>query len=205
MEKIRLKDFNSIEEIHEKGFYIADQGRIFSEESKKEKAKDFSRFIATEHFSETAEWLNSITESGWNKLFECLKLLENEHKKNIKTIQDLQGANMYADCSGVLEAIKYLQQSLNHIGFMLLAGGAIADNVATITAIQNRAKRKPHKNLDIDQSRKLAIEIWGKSKSIALLDVAYEIKQKINTRKGVGTIQEWIRDLNPNAKKKKSK
>ncbi|WP_424406849.1 hypothetical protein [Pasteurella sp. PK-2025] len=70
-------------------------------------------------------------------------------------------------------------------------------------AKQNRAKRKPQIDPNIEEARNKAKEIWDKHKSNALLDVACQIKQELNIRKSAGTIQEWIRDLNPNAKKKK--
>ncbi len=76
-------------------------------------------------------------------------------------------------------------------------------NKATIIAKRSRAKRKYPPNPNIEKAREMAIEIWSKRRSLALLDTAYEIKNKLKLREASTTIQEWIRDLNPNAKSKK--
>ncbi|MFK3618701.1 hypothetical protein RF161_02680 [Pasteurella multocida] len=71
----------------------------------------------------------------------------------------------------------------------------------SIVAKQNRAKRKPKENENIEPARNLAKEIWAKHSKLQLLDTAYEIKNKLKIRDSVSLIQNWIRDLNPNRKK----
>lgn len=198
------KKNRTLEDIHNANQYISNQGIIFSEHSKNNCLSKLADMIASENFQETVDWLNSITESKWNRLFESLKLLENEHKKNMQNITDLLGADKCVDASGALEAIAYLQKSLNSIGFMLLTGGAIAKNMQRMVAKQNRAKRKQQEDPNIEKARNRAKEIWAEYGSSSLLDTAYKIKDELNIRKSVGTVQEWIRDLNPNAKKKKT-
>lgn len=195
------KKFSSLEDIYSEGKYILNQGIIFSEDSKEGALLDLANTIAGENFQETVDWLNSVTETKWNKLYESLSLLETEHKKNINTITNLLGVDKCIDNSGALEAIAYLQQSLNHIGYMLLAGGAIAKHLQTISAKQIRAKRNEQPNPNIEKARKVAIEIWEREGCKALLDTAYDIKNTLKLKEASTTIQEWIRDLNPNKKK----
>lgn len=73
----------------------------------------------------------------------------------------------------------------------------------SIVAKANRAKRGSQENPDIEKARDRAKEIWAEHSKTPLLDTAYKIKEELNIKKSVGTVQEWIRDLNPNAKKKK--
>ncbi|WP_455647992.1 hypothetical protein, partial [Lonepinella koalarum] len=73
-----------------------------------------------------------------------------------------------------------------------------------ITAKENRAKRKPKQDPNIEKARELAKAKWKKHQNIALMDMAYKIQPDLDTNKSITTIQEWIRDLNPKAKKKKT-
>ncbi|WP_386686088.1 hypothetical protein [Lonepinella sp. MS14437] len=75
---------------------------------------------------------------------------------------------------------------------------------STITAKESRAKRELKADPNIEQARKLAKSKWEKHQNTSLMDMAYEVKKELNTLKSITTIQEWIRDLNPKAKKKKA-
>ncbi|OOF79094.1 hypothetical protein BKG96_03260 [Rodentibacter caecimuris] len=196
-----MNEYQSLEELHASGKYISNQYAIFSEAAKQEHYRDLADFL-TPQFDDVVNWLNSITPEKWDKLFKDLKLIEQEHIKNLENIRILSCSDIMVDGSNVLDAITRLQQALNHIGFMLMAGGAISKNIQRIVARNNRNKRKDKPNPNIGKARDLAKKIWIERSKTTLLDVAYEVKEKLHIRKGVGTIQEWIRDLNPNSKKK---
>lgn len=193
----------SLDEIHSEGKYISNQGIIFSEESKQGYYKEFVLHLSNEkHLDETIDWLNSITEHKWNKLYESLKTLENEHKKNLEIITNLLGVDKCIDGSRALEAITYLQQSLNSIGFMLMGGAAIAKHMKTIVAKENRAKQNrtdPNKQKAIDE----AMRIWRNSPNYSLDEVAERIRNAKITDKSHSTIKQWISGYNPTKRKKK--
>ncbi|EER48087.1 hypothetical protein AM305_04933 [Actinobacillus minor NM305] len=96
------------------------------------------------------------------------------------------------------QALTLLELSSKHLADVLL-------NIPTIVAKQNRAKRNNKPNPNIEKAREAAKKIWEKEKSKALLDTAYQIKSELNLKVASTSIQEWIRDLNPNKKKTKSK
>lgn len=197
-----MMEYKDLEEIHKDNKYISQQGIIFSDKAK-DSYKELALYLSNENnLNATIQWLNSeVTERKWNNLYDCLKLLENEHKKNMEVITNLLGVDKCIDNSGALEAITYLQQSLNTVGFMLMNGIAIASNMKTLIAKENRAKQD-RTDPNIEKARERAQQIWQAHRSQSLLDTAYQIKQELDLRKSPSTIQEWIRDLNPNAKKK---
>ena len=183
--------------------YISNQGIIFSEESKQGYYKEYVLYLSNEkHLDEAIDWLNSITEYKWNKLYESLKTLENEHKKNLEIITNILGVDKCIDGSGALDAITYLQQSLNSIGFMLMSGAAIAKHMKTLVAKENRAKQDRtdnNKQKAIDE----AIRIWGNSPNYSLDEVAERIRNTGITDKSHSTIKQWISKYNPSRRKKK--
>lgn len=75
----------------------------------------------------------------------------------------------------------------------------------SITAKQIRAKRNHQEDPAKAKAREKATIEWGRRSKTSLLDMAFIIKQELNINKGATTIQEWIRDLNPNAKSRKTK
>ncbi|KGQ38162.1 hypothetical protein JP35_08490 [Gallibacterium anatis] len=66
------------------------------------------------------------------------------------------------------------------------------------SAVKKRDRTIPEK----EKARELAVSIWERERRKALLDTAYEIQNTLNLRQAATTIQEWIRDLNPNKTKK---
>lgn len=199
-----FKKYKSSEEIHAENKYISNQCGIFSDRAKGELSKELADLLS-DNFPQTQEWLNSITPEKWDNLFKDLKIIENEHRQNLENIRVLSCTDIVVDYSETLSAIARIQNALNHIGFMLMAAGALSKHAKRITAKQNRAKRQDKVNPNIEKARTIARDIWAVRSSTALLDVAYEIKNKLQIRTSSTTIQEWIRDLNPNAKSKKTK
>ena len=193
--------YRSLDEIHSDGKYISNQGIIFSEESKQGYYKEFILYLSNEkHLDEAIDWLNSITEHKWNKLYESLKTLENEHKKNLEVITNLLGVDKCIDGSGALEAITYLQQSLNSIGFMLMSGAAISKHMKTLVAKENRAKQNrtdPNKKKAIDE----AIMLWKRTPRLSLDDVAELIRNAKISDKSHSIVKQWIAPFNPKRRK----
>lgn len=75
----------------------------------------------------------------------------------------------------------------------------------SITAKQIRSKRNHQEDPAKDKARDIAKKKWEQRSKTSLLDMAFTVKQELNINKGATTIQEWIRDLNPNAKSRKPK
>lgn len=131
--------------------------------------------------------IKTFAEDGFNNYF----ILNNE------------GRNVFK--SNVLLYIDFLHENyITLLGLVSFLSSRIK-NSNRIQAKISRKKRKKKENPNIEKAREMAIEIWRKRRSLALLDTAYEIKRELNLRDASTTIQEWIRDLNPNAKKKKAK
>lgn len=198
------KKYKSLEEIHAENKYISKHYAFFADITKEELYIELADLLS-ENFESTQEWLNSITPEKWDDLYKDLKIIEDEHKQNLENIRILSCSNIIVDNSETLQAIARLQKTLNHIAFMLMAGGAVSKYAKRITAKQNRSQRQDKINPNIEKARMVATDIWKRRPSTALLDVAYEIKNKLQIRTSSTTIQEWIRDLNPNAKSRKPK
>lgn len=88
--------------------------------------------------------------------------------------------------------------------YLITAGREIVkavEHMNTIVAKQNRSKQD-RTDPFVEKARDRAKQIWQAHRKQSLSDTAYQIKQELDLRKSSSTIQEWIRDLNPNSKKK---
>ncbi len=200
--KVKLNDFESLEEIHKQNKYISDQHKMFSEENRAELLKEFANQLEA-NLDSTISWLSSIGENKWNKLYESLEIIENEHKQNINTIKTLveEKGYVFLNYNETLEAVAHLQKALNHIGFMLLASEAIANNLKMITAKQNRRKQNrtdPNKQKAIDEAKTM----WKRTPKLSLDEIAEHIRQIKISDKSHAQIKKWIAPYNPNRKNK---
>ena len=108
----------------------------------------------------------------------------------------------------ILEQVERVQRFLDFIEAQNIQLLEFRDNAKTITAKQNRAKRKTTTDPNKAAVTARAAEIWQARPNLSLDDVAEKIRNEPTsngeplTDKSHSTIKKWIAPLNPKAKPK---